>query len=194
MVDRWWYLQLVAWCCWVCDWRYSSTRSPLWNCQHQQEVWAIHSIRMQLQLALIEYTHTIRHYSLCSIVSIFVPCLLKVSLCVIVTTHVLTAHYTQDGALVLIQSCQTNSIHNTGVLEAIHLIEREAMHGTIRYRGQVTYGGHEVPGCQSKVLGHPHWLNNTDCNKEVAYWTHDMCDLIDHNRQASKMKQDQKLY
>ena len=42
-------------------------------------------------------------------------------------THLSTAHCTQDGALVLILSCQTNSIHNTSVLKAICLMEREAM-------------------------------------------------------------------
>ncbi len=28
-----------------------------------------------------------------------------------------------------------------------------------RYKGHATYGGNEVPGCQSKVLGHPYWLS-----------------------------------
>ncbi len=32
-------------------------------------------------------------------------------------------------------------------------------HGTIRYRGHMTYGGNEVLCSQLKVLGHSYWLS-----------------------------------
>ncbi len=38
-----------------------------------------------------------------------------------VSTYVSTAHIAQDRGLVLILSCQTNSIHNTRILETIRL-------------------------------------------------------------------------
>ncbi len=41
---------------------------------------------------------------------------------IIVTTHLSTAHCTKGRPLVLILSCQINSIHNTQVLEAIRLM------------------------------------------------------------------------
>ncbi len=49
---------------------------------------------------------------------------------VIVSTHLPTAHCTQNGVFVLILSYQTNSIHNTIVLKAIRLMEREAIKQT----------------------------------------------------------------
>ncbi len=38
-----------------------------------------------------------------------------------VSTYVSTAHIAQDRGLILILSCQANSIHNTQILEAIRL-------------------------------------------------------------------------
>ncbi len=76
---------------------------------------------------------------------------------IVSNTHLSTAHCTQDGVLVLILSCQTNSIHNTIVLKAIRLMEKN--YETIRYMCHVTHGRYEVPGGQSKILGHPYWLS-----------------------------------